>query len=91
MKYFVIMLAVLLAICFLIIGFMAFVLNVERKKRYLAEEKLIKAEADLDWEKTKAEVKKDVENEIKKKSEKLNTGSKSSRISAAGDILCNKN
>lgn len=91
MKYLLLVILILIIVCFVIIGCLAFILKNERKKRFSAEENLIKAEAALDWEKTKAEVKKDVDNEIKKKSEKLNTGSKPSRINAAGDILCNKN
>ncbi|MCQ2087872.1 MAG: hypothetical protein MJZ37_07450 [Bacilli bacterium] len=75
---------------FIVVVILDLMLQDKSKKLSEAKTENLKLKSDLDWEKTKADVKKEIDDEVKKKSEKLNTGSKHSRISAAGDILCNK-
>lgn len=82
-------LSVILCLFVIVTGIGSWVLNSERKKNSKLEEKLIQAEADAEWEKTKANIKKEVSNENKKNKEKLNSGTKSERINAAGNILRN--
>lgn len=61
--------------------------NSTSKKLTEAETEIVKLKSDIEWEKTKAQVKRDVENEVHKKNEKLESGSMSDRINAADSVL----